>query len=147
MLHLPFKQAFIKTLALATICLTTFSFTSKPGGDVYQIYLNDKLILKQYSTQPLTMQSLQLTKANINDQLVIYYSHCGTVGKGRTIAIKTEKGTVLKEWKFADTNGSINGMVIPVKELLQLEKIADGTQLSIYYASQQLPAGRMLTSI
>ena len=147
MLHLQFKQTLAKAVALAAICLTTFAFTSKPGGDVYQIYLNDKLILRQAVYEPLTMQSLHLTQANINDQLVIYYSHCGTVGKGRSIAIKTDKGTVLKEWKFADTNGSINGMVIPVKELLQLEKIADGSSLKIYYASQQLPAGKMLTSI
>ena len=38
-------------------------------------------------------------------------------------------------------------MIIPVKELLQLEKNNSKTHLNLFYAAQQLPQGRMLTSI
>ncbi len=38
-------------------------------------------------------------------------------------------------------------MIIPVKELLQLEKCNTKTHLNLYYAAEQLPQGRMLTSI
>lgn len=136
----------LKTIGAATVTTLLFiamaSFTAKPGGtDSYEIYLNNKLLLKQYVTQPLTLKSLQLNKTNINDQLVIYYSHCGQIGKGRKIAIRDEKGNIVKEWKFAN-NG--DGMTIPVKELLALEQ---KNLLSIFYTSEQLPQGRMLTGL
>ena len=146
MLHHSFKRSSVHILALTAICLTTFAF-AKPGGDHYEIYLNNKLLLKQYAYQPLTLQSLQLTKENMNDNLVIIYSHCGVTGKGRSIAIRNEKGTILKEWKFADATGSNKGMTIPVKELLELEKQVHSDNLSLTYASQELPKGKVLASI
>jgi hypothetical protein len=132
---------------LIALFLTAFAFTAKAGGDSYKIYLNNKLILEQFVTQPLSLNRLQLDKANLNDQLVIYYSHCGTTGKGRSISIKNDKGLTIKEWKFSDAVGSNAGMTIPVKDLLQLKNKNAHTELSIYYASHELPRGRMLTSL
>jgi len=137
----------VKILAGLAILLSSFGFTAMRGGEVYKIYLNNKLLMEGVVSQPVTVKDLQLTEANVNDQLVIYYYHCGTVGKGRSIAIKDDRGTTIKEWKYADGSGSNAGMTIPVKELLQLEKSRSGVHLSIYYASQELPHGRMLTSL
>ncbi|MBA2562613.1 MAG: hypothetical protein H0V14_06800 [Chitinophagaceae bacterium] len=145
MQHSNFKQTLVKAFTFAALSL--FTFNAKAGGDSYQIYLNNKLLLKQYVTQPLNVKSLQLDKANLNDRLVIFYSHCGQTGKGRSIAIKDEKGKIIKEWKFANSTGSNESMIIPVKELLQLEKNNLNGRLHLYYASQQLPKGRMLTSL
>ena len=145
MQHSSFKNAFVKTFAFAVLSL--FTFKAIAGGDSYQIYLNNKLILKQYVTRPLNIKSLQLDKANSNDQLVIFYSHCGQTGKGRSIAIKDDNGKILKEWKFANATGSNESMVIPAKELLQLAKNNIKTHLTLYYTAQELPKGRMLTSV
>ncbi len=87
MLHTNFKSALVKTFTLIVLSLTVFTYASKAGGDRYEIYLNDKLITQQYVGKlAVDVSSLQLDKANYKDKLVIYYSHCGTAGKGRSIA-------------------------------------------------------------
>lgn len=146
MQHTTCTHAFAKVLALVTLCLAVFAFTAKAGLDSYEIYLNDKLILKQYVNQPLNLRKLQLEKANDNDQLRIYYKHCTGkgVGMGRSIAIKDGKGHTLKQWEFADATGSDTGMVISVKELLQLEKDNVHQDLSLHYTAKELPEGEML---
>lgn len=140
-----FRPAWAAILVIVISCLQ--AFTAKAGGESYEIYLNNKLILRQAVSQAVTLQSLQLTKANKDDQLVIYYNHCGAIGKGRSIAIKDDKGNTIKEWKFADGTGSKSGMSIPVKELLQLEKSYAHTGLNLFYSAQQLPKGRTLSML
>jgi len=149
MLHRNLKPALVKTFTLIVLCLTAFSFISKAGGDRYEIYLNDKRIMQRYVGQlAVDVSSLQLDKTNYNDKLVIYYSHCGTAGKGRTILIKDEQNKVLKEWKFADATRDDASMSIPVKDILDLQKSNVNANLGLYYfSSQYLPKGRMLTSI
>ena len=144
-LWINIKLALVKAFTCALFFL--FTFTAKAGGDSYEIYLNNKLILKQFVTQPLNIRNLQLDKANSNDRLIIFYSHCGQTGNARSIAIKDDNGNIVKQWKFADATGSNKSMIIPVKELLQLEKNNTKTHLNLYYAAQQLPRGRMLTSV
>lgn len=145
MKHPSFKPACTAIVATLIFCLQ--AFIVKAGTDSYEIYLNNKLILRQVVNKALTLQSLQLDKANKNDQLVIYYNHCGAIGKGRTIAIKDDKGNIIKEWKFADFNGTDKGMTIPVKELLQFEKSYAHTPLNLFYSAQQLPQGRTLSAL
>ena len=139
------KPIWVLLLATTMACLQ--SFTAKLGGEGFEIYLNNKLILWQAVNKPFTLHSLQLDKANKDDQLVIYYHHCGSTGKDRTIAIKDDKGNTIKEWKFADASGSNKGMTIQVKDLLQLEKNYSQTNLNIVYFSQQLPQGRELSAL
>jgi len=140
-----FKKTFFVFL-LGSISTILFSFALKPGGDSYEIRLNNKIVLKQFVHQPLAVKALALTTANVNDQLSIYYSHCGVTGKDRSISLKDSKGNTLKKWNFRDANSSNAGMVIAVKELLQLEKKNNGS-LTIHYAAKELPEGRMLTSL
>ncbi len=147
MLHTNFKSALVKTFTLIVLSLTVFTYASKAGGDRYEIYLNDKLITQQYVGKlAVDVSSLQLDKANYKDKLVIYYSHCGTAGKGRSIVLKDEQNKIVKEWKFADAAGTDASMSIPVKDILGLQK--NNATLKLYYfSSQYLPKGRMLTSI
>ena len=140
----PFiKYPVFKGLALF-VFLTTAAFTGKTGGDMYEVYLNNKLIFKQYMTQPLKPENLQLTKANMNDRLIIKYSHCGQTGKGRSITLKDANGNSIRTWKFADAKDADAGMVIPVKEILQQSKSVSGFTLT--YTSREIPKGQMLTS-
>lgn len=131
-----------KAAALAIVCLSVFSIQAKAGGDYFKVYLNNKLIHEQYMTQPFSLAKLQLDKANINDQLVFHYSHCGTIGNGRKIAVKDAKGNVIKEWKFEDVSGKHSGMIIPVKELLQLKQ----DDLQFVYTARELPKGQLMAS-
>jgi hypothetical protein len=142
-----FQKLPVKVFAGIAVCLATLAFKGGTGTDSYKIYLNDKLILEQYVSKTLTLKDLQLTNANIKDHLVIYYNHCGQIGKGRSIAIKNDQGKTLKEWKFEDVAGTDKGMKIEVKDILQLEKTNAGSHLNIYYAATQLPAGRNLAMI
>ena len=82
------------------------------GGDHYEIYLNKKLVTKQFVTQSATALNLQLDKSNYNDEVTIYYSHCGVMGKERSLVLKDSKGKVLKEWKFDDGKNTA-AMTIP----------------------------------
>jgi hypothetical protein len=123
------------------------------GTDSYRIYLNGKMLLQQYVGQPLKLGSLALGPANSNDNLVVYYNHCGATGRSRSITVKDENGNVLKEWKFRDAavKNEMNipaeddGMTIPVKDILELQAKHSGMTLN--YSARQLPAGRMLTKI
>lgn len=148
------KQFIQKGLVMAALSVVVLVQPLIAGGDSYRIYLNNKLILQQYVGQPLSLESLALSEANANDKLVVYYNHCGATGRSRVVAIKDENGVVLKEWKFADAplkEGSAyapagdDGMRIPVKEILELKAKNHG--LSLFYSSQQLPAGRLLTKV
>jgi len=134
------SKAHITIFAMVALCITAFSFTSKMGLDSFEIYLNTKLILKQSVNQPLSLRVLQLDKASANDELRIIYKHCTHPGggTGRNITVKDEKGTVLKKWIFANVDGGDLSMVIPVKELLQLEKNNAQHDLCLHYSSKEL---------
>lgn len=139
-------KPFIKMFMLLTLCFATFSFTTKFGLDSYEIYLNNKLILKQSVNQPLNLRVLQLKPENAGDQLLITYKHCNLPGAGtdRSITLEDEKGNVLKKWAFPDATGSDLSMKIPVKELLQLEKSNVHPDLSLHYTARELVKGQTL---
>jgi hypothetical protein len=144
-----FTRAFARAFSLIALCLAVSAFTAKVGLDSYEIYLNDRLLLKHYVNQPLNLRMLQLEKADPNDQLFIRYTHCNIKGAGtsRSIVIKDGNGHTLKQWEFADVAGPDIGMAIPVKELLLLEKNNADHELSIHYTARELPKGEMLASI
>ena len=148
MLHASFKRTLPGIMGLMILCLAFMAFTPV-GVDKYEVYLNDKLLLKEYAMKDISLKSLQLEKAKPSDQLVIYYTHChgNAAGTARTISVKDEKGQTIKQWKFADPSGGKAGMVISVKELQQLEKDHSKSQLTMYYASAQLPGGQLLAAL
>ncbi|ARS38217.1 hypothetical protein CA265_00325 [Sphingobacteriaceae bacterium GW460-11-11-14-LB5] len=146
MKQIKFNQAFIKMFALITLCFTTLGFTAKFGLDSYEIFLNNKLILKQAVNQPLSLRMLKLDAAKESDQLRINYRHCTGKGVGtdRIIFLKDDKGNTLKKWAFANATGSDLNMTIAVKELLQLEKKNANRELSLQYTARELPKGETL---
>lgn len=149
MKHSTFNQAFMKLFTLITLCFIAVGFTGNLGLDAYEVYLNDKLILKHSVNQPLNLRTLQLDEAGANDQLRIIYTHCMVKGAGtdRSITIRNEKGTVLKKWEFPNATGPNLSMAIPVKELLKIEKANADHDLRIYYTARELPKGEMLALI
>jgi hypothetical protein len=142
MLH---KQ--LKALLLVALVSVSGTLIARDGGESFEIYLNNKLLVRQHVTQSFSLQNLNLTAANANDRLVIYYNHCGMPGKSRTIAIKDAAGKVLKTYTFGDAGSTKEGMTIPVKELLALEKNNNGAQLAIHYTAKELPKGLTLSAV
>jgi hypothetical protein len=150
MKHITFGKAFIRLFTLITLCFALFGFTDNFGLDSYEIYLNNKLILKQAVNQPLNLRVLKLHKANADDQLHIKYRHCTIkdgAGTNRNIILKDEKGNTVKKWVFADATGADLSMAIAVKELLQLEKNNARHELSLHYTARELPKGEMLAMV
>ncbi|MFT3705301.1 MAG: hypothetical protein QM802_23235 [Agriterribacter sp.] len=143
------NHTFFKMCMLVTIGFIALSFTTKFGLDSFEIYLNDKVVLKQYINQPLSLRTLQLSEVNKNDQLRIVYRHCTNKGSGtdRIIVLKNEKGQELKKWDFKDANGSDVSMTIAVKELLSLESANSQHQLSLYYSARELQKSEMLSAL
>jgi hypothetical protein len=136
-------------LAVFSILLCGTAFKAKAGLDSYEIYLNSKLILKQYVNQPLNLESLGLDNSNINDRLVIHYSQCNApdkLGRGRSISVRDASGNTIKKWNFADAKSGQTGMVVPVRELLQLEKKTPLSKLSLYYSAEGHATGQLLAN-
>ncbi len=141
------QQKTIKSIFLFALSTLLFSFSSNWGGDSFQIYLNKKLVLKEYVHNSQGIKSFQMDKASYDDQLEVYYSHCGQVGKSRTIAIKDENNRLLKEFHFGDYNGNNSGMSFRVSDFMHWEKRGGINELNIYYSSKELTDGRLLAKI
>ena len=131
---------------LILICAALFSFSSKKGGDSFEIVLNGKRVLQQFVYASKGVQTIQLTATSDNDKLDIYYNHCGQVGKNRYITIKNEKDQPIKVWKFADAVDKNGAMSFKLKDILSLRKNKTD-KLNLFYSSSELPAGRTLATI
>ena len=131
---------------LVLVCATLFSFSSKRGGDSFEIVLNGKRVLQQFVYASKGVQTIQLTQTSDGDKLDIYYNHCGQVGKNRYITIKNEKDEAIKVWKFADAVDKNGAMSFKLKDVLSLRKNKTD-KLNLFYSSSELPAGRTLATI
>ncbi len=123
---------------------TIFSNKSNFGGEGFEVYLNNKLVLQQFGKDINTVKSLQLDQRASNGQLAIRYFHCGQPGKSRVVTIKDEQNVVLKEWRFGDTKDAAAKLCCNVKDILALPKLKAGQKVNLYYSSAELPNGRLL---
>lgn len=139
------KSIISKTMALLVICATAFSFAPKPGGEGFEISLNNKVIVQKYGNEMNKVQTLQLNSASASDKLSIKYYHCGRIGKNRVITLKDMDNNIIKEIHFPDVNNPVATMTLNVKDILSLKKGI--TTLKLFYSSSELPSGRMLVSI
>ena len=135
-----------KSLSLVAIAATLLSFSPKPGGEGFEISLNNKVLIQRYGSDINAVNSLQLNQSVSNDQLIIKYHHCGKVGKNRVVAIKDGQNKLLKEFRYADVSTPVAAMSLPVKDILSLKKGSVNT-LKLYYSSTELPNGRLLANI
>ena len=121
-----------------------FPCKSDFGGEGFEVYLNNKLVIQQFGEKINDVKSVQLDQNASNGQLAIRYFHCGHPGKSRVVTIKDEKNVVLKEWRFGDTKDAAAKLCCNVKDILALPKIKAGNKVNLYYTSSQLPNGRLL---
>ena len=76
-------------------------------------------MFQQFVSQTASLKSLTLDQRNVNDQVDIFYSHCGKIGNKRTISIKDGK-KVLKQWRFSDVSGN-KFMPVDAKDILAFQ--------------------------
>ena len=137
----------MKSILLLVLATSLFAFTSHYGGDSYQIYLNKKLVLKEFVSLGHAVQSFSLDKNTYDQQVDVYYSHCGRVGTNREIIIKDENNKLVKDLHFADYDGNNSGMSFKVTDFMNWDKKNGTDQLNIYYSSKELSAARLLATI
>lgn len=140
------KSLISKTVALIAICTTLFSFSSNPGGEGFEIYLNNQVVIQQYGKDVNVIKSLQLGQSSADDKITIKYHHCGRPGKNRLVLIKDINNKTLKEFHYADATTSVSAMLVNVKDIKALKKGTTNT-LKLFYSSSELPDGRILATI
>ena len=140
------KSIISKTMALLAVCTALFSFSTKPGGEGFEIYVNNKVMIQKFGNEINTVQSLQLDQSLSNAQITIKYHHCGKVGKNRIVTIKDGQNKILKEFRYADVATPVAAMALNVKDILNLKKI-NSPLLKLYYSSTELTKERLLTTI
>lgn len=140
------KSIISKLAVLVFTIATLFAFTAKPGGEAFEIYLNNKLVLQRYGSKMNDIKSIRLNQSSVNDKITVKYNHCGKVSTFRHITIKNNQNKVIKVYKYADATSPMSGMEIQVKDLLNL-KNANGNTLKLYYSSSELINGRILVNL
>ncbi len=135
-----------KLIALLLLSTAFFSFSARPGGEGFEIYLNNKVVLQQYGNEMNNVKNLQLDQYSANDNLGIKYYHCGKIGKSRVITIRDGKNNILKEYRYADITTAASPMTVPVKDIMGLKKPAS-SNLELFYSSSELPKGRILVTV
>jgi hypothetical protein len=146
-----FENRFVRTCMIASVCfssLVMMSSTSAPGGDSFNIYLNDKLLVEQFVLRKEAPKIISFASASGNDVIKVYYSHCGKVGTARTLLIKDAQGKTLKSWSFENSqDNEKNNMSIKVSEVLRVQTSTGSDKLKLVYLSQELPEGLLLAYI
>ena len=140
------KSFISKTLALATICVTMFSFFPNPGGEGFEISLNNKVVIQQYGSDMNNLKSLELSQVSSNEKLTIRYHHCGKIGRNRVVTIKDGQNKILKEFRYEDPATPVGAMSLTIQDILRLKK-GTTTAMKLYYSSSELPGGRILATI
>ena len=139
------RASAIRLLMLITLTATLFSFFAPVGMDSYKVYLNDKMLFKQYASKDAPVQSLSLSENASSDLLTIYYDHCGRIGTARTITL-LDGQKVLKKWDYKDTKSiEASGMNCNVGDIKSLQKA--GRTLKLIYASTELSTPIQLVTI
>ena len=141
--------------SLIALSIVLYSFSARTaeaiahnfGGEGFEVYINNKLVLQQFGEKMNSVKTIQLDQSASNGQLAIRYFHCGQPGKSRVVTIKDEKNIVLKQWKFGDTKDASAKLCCNVKDILALPKLQSGQKVNLFYASSQLPNGRMLATL
>ena len=137
-------KTFTRIALLLATCTALFSFALLPGGDHYEVYLDDRQMINEYVHAQKAVPSLNLD-ARMGQRISINYSHCGVVGTARHISIKDNQNNVLKEWHYTDAAGPKSPMICLVKDIVALRK--DKAPLNLYYSSKEIPNGKLLATL
>ena len=148
MLQQNLRSIGTRICVLVAILFSISSFSIFKGGDIFEIYINDKKIVEQFVfLDPKAVKSFSLDKSSAQDKVRVMYSHCGKIGKSRSITITNEANKALKTWKFEDNPKSGKIMDCNAADLLAMVKENSKSKLNLVYTSEEIPDGKMLATI
>jgi hypothetical protein len=133
------------TLSAVAISVALFSFVPVPGGEGFEVYKNNKLILEQFGNDMKNVKTLQLDDIQSTDLLTIKYFHCGEVGKNRHIIIRNTGNSELKNWQFTNTSLQDKGMSFHPAEIIRNGKNVN--KVSVFYTSTEIPKEKLLVML
>ena len=139
------RKKFVILSIVWLVCATAlFSFSTYPGGDSFEIYVNNSMIIQQYVHRDTQVKNLSLQDAAASDVIKVYYNHCGRIGTAKTIAVKDSQNRTLKSWEFADGD---KYMTFKVQDIVSLQKQNSGARLNLFYTAKEMHSGRILAAI
>lgn len=124
-----------------------YSFVTPMGGEGFEIYLDDKLVLQQFNQEMKEKKNIQLTAAHSKSELKVKYYHCGMAGKSRTLELKNADQKTLKQWRFDNSEGKNFAITVAVKDILHSQEKSGNSSIYLYYSSKEAPQGRLLAGI
>lgn len=145
MRRINIKSGALKLLGLVIFSTVFSSFSGKMGGDSFKIFIDKKVVVQDYVSHSSSIKSFQIDASKSNSQVDVYYSHCGKTGTSRKLIIKDAENNVLKQWNYPDADAT--SVSCKVKDLLSLGKVNDAGKLNLYYASKEMPKGRLLAAV
>lgn len=140
------KSIFSKTFALIAIATALLSFSPDFGGEGFEVLLNGKLLLQKHGSSMNKISTLDLSQSSPQDKITFRYFHCGKVAKNRLVIIRDGNDNIIKRWRFKDAATPSGDMSCNVAHIVNLKK-GGNSVFKIYYASSELPEGRMLTTL
>ena len=140
-------KQFLTMVLLAAASSFIYSFVTPMGGEGFEIYLDNKLVLQQFNREMKEKKNIQLTAANSKSELKVKYYHCGMAGKSRTLQLKNADQKTLKQWQFDNSEGKNFAISVAVKDILSSQEQAGSSTIYLYYSSKEAPQGRLLAGI
>ena len=125
------------------LVIISSSFDFNPGGEGFEVYLNNKLVVQQYGDKMNQVSSLGLERLSAGDKLVIKYWHCGRSGRNRVVLVRDASEKTVKTFRYPDTT-PVTGMEVPLADIVSRK---DSKPLRLFYSSDQLPKGRVLLEL
>lgn len=119
----------------AISALLCFSFSHSPGGEGFEVYLNNKLVMQAHGDGINDVKTLDLKNSAPGDKLTVKYFHCGKIGKNRVVTLKNSANTIIKTFRYPDTQSNTS-MEVPLKDLT--------VSARLFYSSTELPKERAL---
>lgn len=143
--HLSGIFRFSLLLLLLGVGLT--SYRSARGGEGYEVYLNQKLVLQKFGRELAQPALLKLDPSQEQQQLRIIYHHCGKNGKSRQITLRDASMQVQQVWKFANSSQAASPMELDLAKVDAIAQARASGKWSLHYSASELPAGRQLLVI
>lgn len=141
------KKSIIRFFAITLIMATgstLMSFSPGWGGESFEIYVNDKLVIQQSGSSLNTVKTIKLDPSLQSSQIAVWYYHCGRLGKNRVVTLRDSNEKLLNEWRFDDATGIESKMYCSVEKVLAAISVSAGNAVSLHYSSSELPNGRKL---
>ena len=129
------STATIFFVVLTSVILCSFALV--PGGASYEVYLNNRLVVKEHLYGRQEVQTLPLSiSTSEEDELSLTFNNCGKIDTSRKISLKDDKDATLKEWTFADSPDLKNQMKIKVTEIAVFS--SKHSTAKVVYSSREL---------